>query len=172
MDFNQAAYKESLSKILDMAKDGHLLILNGTARTIEVAKTYLWTASVIVAIAMFLIKDVGVSPLAGYVLTASLGLDATGFLLALFVIWGKGEQQTSYLYRPHDLAEFAYETCTTSEFADTEVYVKIVNGLNDDNIINQARKMKLVRMLRIAAPCLFFSFILLIVAILLRLWHV
>ncbi len=171
MDFNHAAYKESLLKILDMGREGHLLLLNRMTMIVDVAKTYLWTASVILGVSLFLIKDAGVSPASGAALGIALFLDAAAFLLALYVLWGKGVN-VSHLYRPHDLAAQSHDICATDPHADTNVIVVLINGLNECNITNQARKKKLVKILRIAAPCLFCSFVFILAAALLRLWHV
>ena len=172
MDFNHSAYKESLVKILDIAREGHLYLLDrNVAMIVDVSKTYLWTASVILAVAMFLIKDIGLSPFSGYVLTASLCFNSAAFLLALCVLWGRGKN-ASNLYRPLELAEYAYNACANEADADSGIYAGLIKTLDECNVINQATNMKRVKILRTAAPCLFLSFVLLVIAVLLRLWHV
>lgn len=172
MSFNQDEYEAALIRILDMAKESHWYFHDrAVLLQLDVAKAYLWISSVIGAICMFLIKDVGLSPLSKILLSASIIFTCAGFLLSMLVLWGRGKSAVTPLLHPANLSKFIYDQCIDLDYPSS-IYASLINGFNQANVENIATNNKRKAILRIAAPFLIFSFILLSGALLVNLLHV
>ncbi|MEI6305962.1 MAG: hypothetical protein WCP33_03980 [Deltaproteobacteria bacterium] len=171
MEINTAEYRTFLIKCLDMSRESHAYILERVpVLLIDIAKTYLWVASVESGIAMFLIKDGCLSPYSTACLGVSLSLATIVFILSLYILWGRGFV-SSPATEPMNLYQFAWDQFTTNPKAETEAYAGLIASLSDANRDNSAKNTTRAQILRISAPLLFLSFGLLVVTVILRLCH-
>jgi hypothetical protein len=158
MSFDESTYKEVSIKILDLAREGHWHLLDrGLAMQLDVAKTYLWAASVIGGIAMFMVKELNPTAWSGRLLLAAIGLAGFSFLLAMLALWGRGQSHMPFL-EPEDLAEKAYDTCTDLHYAYIP-FVDLIKVINAANLHQIATSRIRANILRTAAPLLVLSFL-------------
>ena len=167
-DFDHAEYKGTLLQILSMAREGHSFLVDGSLRLqVEIAKTYMWVSSILAGGAMFIVKDLSLTPFSEVALMFSLVLISISFGLSLLVLWGWNEGKHA-LIEPMNLATFAHERFSNAEFPDTEVITGLIGTIHDANLTNTAANTTRRRILRSAAPLLFLSFLSLCISIVLR----
>lgn len=163
-------YKQSLIKILDIARESHWYLLDRvTARQFDIAKTYLWVSSVIGAIAMFVVKELQLSPASGILVAVSVVFASVSFLLSMTILWGKiwGESKDA-LTDSMGLAMFVYERFIINNDPPSSVYAGLIGSITDANSHNRATNTRRAAMLRIAAPFLMLSFLCLMTSIFMR----
>jgi hypothetical protein len=160
-------YKAALIKILDVSMPNYWHIRDRmTSRQHDIAKTFLWMASVLGAIAMFLIKDAHFAFIStpGILLTISIVLACASSIFSLVVFY-KGDFD-SRLDNPTALSEMAFDHCFKDPSHPAGIYSSIINGIAASNRINLSANNSRVKNLRRAAPCLITSFVLLCAALL------
>jgi hypothetical protein len=178
MEFDHQEYKASLLKILDIARESHWYVFDRVVtRQLDVAKTYLWASSVIGGVSAFLVKDLGVSitSLSGKAIILSITLAGISFLLSMLVFWGRmfGKiHAETPLLSPLSLANFSYEQMLRSNAAGSSVYAGIIASVDEAIVMQRATNTKRTAILRIAAPFLLLSFIMLIISIGLSVFNV
>lgn len=171
-NFDHTEYKAALLKVLDMAREGHSFLVDGSLRLqVEIAKAYMWVSSIIAGIAMFVVKDVALTPYSAIALMFSLALTCISFALSLLVLWGRGQGQHA-LIAPMNMATFVYDRFSNASAPDTETISGLIGTIHDANATNLAAIRSRKRKLRAAAPLLYLSFFLLCTSIVLRLLHV
>jgi len=164
-------YKQSLLKILDMARESHWYLLDRvTVRQFDLAKTYLWVSSVIGAIVMFVVKELTPFTTASMILIIwSVFFACVSFVLSMSVLWGHLWGKTLVpLTEPLNLAEFAYEQFLEAGAPDSTVYAGIIRSINDANLLQRATNTRRANILTIAAPCFVLSFLCLMTSVVLR----
>ncbi|MDD5761013.1 MAG: hypothetical protein PHP88_00685 [bacterium] len=155
-------------KVLDMAREGHSFLVDSSLRLqVEIAKTYMWVSSILAGAAMFIVKDLSLTPLSEVVLMLSLALTSISFGISLLVVWGRSEGKHA-LIEPMNLATFAHERFSNAEFPDTEVITGLIGAIQEANLTNASANMKRRQMLRAAALFLYLSFFLLCISIIAR----
>jgi len=162
--FNTSEYRNTLVKILDIARDSHHYFTHTqVALHADVAKTYIWAASLVSGLGVMLAKEITVGAVSAWVLVASLVMVTVTVGLALLVLWGRGTQLYA-LDDPLALSQFSFEQFSSGGAADVQVYAGLIAAISEANRHNKSRNMKRAQKLRIAAPCLFLSLVLLLSA--------
>ncbi len=157
MEFNKAAYLQSLERAVDLSNDTFQYHMERLLTFhVGLIRTYLWISAFLITVFLTVMKDSTPVFWEKWVVSLAILSAFAAFILAVDQLRGR-ESFVSYTDRPKSLADIAHKTASGEEWQHEAFLMSLIEGYHLSLPDLEAASMKRVKILRRIAFLLTFS---------------